>query len=261
MIKHTIEATYALETTGPLHVGTGHGSAGLHRRMLRDMHGVPYIPGTTVKGRARYAAIRICDWLGLPVFKDTVADVRDSSVTLPNGPHAKRDFPSRIFGSAWWRCTLRFSDARAEPPPRETWIDKDTASLHYLREHAHGLREVRMGAARSRHLGTISQGRLYRSEVAPPGMIFRGSIRGHLACRPPLDGWSAEILVLWLSLHLMVEDGIGANKSAGSGKLTWEASEKLEMKIGGQIFVPPDDDTFTTLLTWLNEMDTEGEEV
>ncbi len=256
MIRHVIDAAYAIETRGPLHIGTGQGTAGLQRAMLRDQHGLPYIPGSTVKGRARYATIRVCEWLNLPVSKDSVADVRRPGSRPANGPRAKRDLPERIFGTAWSRCTLRFSDARADPPALDPASD-DPGVHRRLRERAYGLREVRTGAARSRLLGTVSQARLYRSEVAPPGLVFRGAVRGYLECHE-LDDQPVEALVLWLALHLMVEDGVGGNKSAGNGKLTWAPDGKIEMKVGGKLLVPPDDDTFSTVLELLGDIESGG---
>lgn len=229
MSRHPIEITYALETTGPLHIGTGRGAGGLHRAMLLDHHGFPYIPGSTIKGRARYAAVRICEWMGLKVYRDAVADVLRENVETPNGPQRKPDLPSRLFGSAWHRCTLRFSDARLQ--------DTDVAR-----------REVRTGAARSRLLGTVSHRRLYQSEFAPPGLVFGGSIRGYLDFTLDQPGDApVEALVLWLALHLMVEDGIGGSKSAGCGRLRWSSPEGISIKIDGTAFNFSEDDSASTL--------------
>lgn len=168
MTRHTIAAEYAVETMGPLHIGTGQGVAGLHRAMLRDQHGLPYIPGSTIKGRARYAAIKICEWLNLSVSKDSVDDVRllGSASFQANGPAAALDLPQRIFGTAWSRCTLRFTDARAAAPNRDP--DTDQSTQRRLLERGYGFRELRTGTGRSRLLGTVGQGLLYQSEVAPP---------------------------------------------------------------------------------------------
>ena len=62
MSRRHIETTYALETQSPLHIGTGHGAGGLNRAMIRDRRGLPYIPGSTIKGRVRFATVRICEW-------------------------------------------------------------------------------------------------------------------------------------------------------------------------------------------------------
>lgn len=251
MTRHYVDATYAIETKGPLHVGTGHGAVGLHRTMLRDHLGVPYIPGSAIKGRARYSAMRICAWMGLPVIKDAVGHARGSVERSPNGPYGKRDVLTRIFGCAWARATLRFSDARTDPPS----VDDSpmcTPDSRLLRQRAYGLRELRTGAARSRLLGTVSNGRLYQMEVAPPGLIFQGEIRGYLDGDEPADcgklvDYPLESLVLWLALHLMVEDGIGGNKSAGSGKLAWAMPERLVMKIDGIPFFPTEDEASAAL--------------
>lgn len=246
MSRHRIEVVYAIETKGPLHVGTGQGAAGLNRAMLRDRDGLPYISGSTIKGRARFAAIRICDWMGMPVFKDAVADVRRGGAPSPNGPHGKPDLPARIFGHAWSRCTLRFSDARTAAPIADPALGPTELSV--LRERAFGLREVRTAAARSRVLGTVSHGRLYRSEVAPPGLVFTGSIRGHLHCDDvQVSDFPYEILMLWLSLHLMIEDGIGGNKSSGNGKLAWSPSSGVTMKVDGAPFAPAEGDASEVL--------------
>ncbi|WP_437600238.1 RAMP superfamily CRISPR-associated protein [Sorangium sp. So ce590] len=247
--KPRVEITYAIHTKGPLHVGTGHGAAGLHRAMLRDHNGLPYIPGSTIKGRARYAATRICDWMGVSVLKDAVGDKRSGGT--PNGPSGVRDLPNRIFGCAWQRCTLRFGDARTDP----TWIAarpdeqrRSEAERRMLRDRAYGLREVRTGAARSRRLGTIRQGHLYQTEVAPPGVVLSGEVWGYLDCRPPPDGSTlVEMLVLWLAIHLMIEDGVGGNKSTGSGKLALAPSTTIGMKVDGGVFAPKDDDVAAAL--------------
>lgn len=243
MTRHSIDATYAIETQGPLHIGTGQGRAGLHREMLRDQHGLPYIPGSTLKGRARYATIKVCEWLNLRVSKDTVADVRLPGSFRANGPAAAPDLPERIFGTAWSRCTLRFTDARATAPN----YDAAQADHRRLRKSGYGFRELRTGTGRSRLLGTVGQGLLYQSEVAPPGLVFYGGIRGTLECKD-LFGQPLEALVLWLALHLMIEDGVGGSKSAGNGKLSWAQGNKLEMKLDGQCFIPPNDGDFSSIL-------------
>ena len=246
MRRRQIHLTYGLNTLGPLHLGTGQGRAGMNRGMLRDQYGQPYLSGSTIKGRARYAAIRICRWLGVPASEDAVADV--PTLGDPhNGPSACPDIAARIFGSAWGRCTLRFSDARLEPPPQADRTGRDGIRRQYLYEQAHGLREVRNGAARSRRLGTVSQGRLYRTEVAPPGLLLRGTILGHLECHDQLghqlgSAWPEEVLVLWLALRLMAEDGIGGSKSAGCGRLAFAAEAPLHLEVDGTPFVAPDDD-------------------
>lgn len=256
MTRHTIKANYAIETQGPLHIGTGQGVAGLHRAMLRDQHGLPYIPGSTIKGRARYAAIKICEWLNLSVSKDSVDDVRvpGSTSSKANGPAAAPDLPQRIFGTAWSRCALRFTDARAAAPNRAP--DTDQSTQRRLRERGYGFRELRTGTGRSRLLGTVGQELLYQSEVAPPGLIFRGEIHGTLECKELFDQ-PVEALVLWLALHLMIEDGVGGNKSAGNGKLAWAQSGELEMMVDGKPFVPPDDETFASILELLGDLEVE----
>ncbi len=252
MTRHTIAAEYAVETMGPLHIGTGQGVAGLHRAMLRDQHGLPYIPGSTIKGRARYAAIKICEWLNLSVSKDSVDDVRllGSASFRANGPAAALDLPQRIFGTAWSRCTLRFTDARAAAPNRDP--DTDQSTQRRLLERGYGFRELRTGTGRSRLLGTVGQGLLYQSEVAPPGLIFRGEILGTLECMELFDQ-PVEALVLWLALHLMVEDGVGGNKSAGNGKLAWAQTDRLKMKVDDQPFIPPSDGDFSSILELASE--------
>ena len=253
MTRHSISATYAIETQGPLHIGTGQGVAGLHRAMLRDQHGLPFIPGSTIKGRARYAAIRLCEWLKLPVSKESIAGVQIPGSRLANGPQAKPDLPERIFGTAWSRCTLRFSDARAE----KAIPDTDPATHGRLRERGYGLRELRTGTGRSRRLGTVGQGLLFQSEVAAPGLILRGEIHGTLECKDLFDQ-PVEALILWLALHLMIEDGVGGNKSAGSGKLAFAPLSRLEMKVEDTPFDPPDDDTFAAVLALLSDPEVEG---
>lgn len=258
MKRSQIHLTYGLKTLGPLHLGTGQGRAGMNRGMLRDQYGQPYLSGSTIKGRARYAAIKICRWLGVPASEDSVADVPTLS-DRPNGPSASPDIPTRIFGSAWGRCTLCFSDARLEPPPPADRMGRDDIQRQYLYEQAHGLREVRSGAARSRRLGTISQGRLYRTEVAPPGLLLRGTIRGHLECQDHFghqlgSAWPEEVLVLWLALRLMAEDGAGGSKSAGCGRLAFAAEAPLHLEVDGTPFVLPEEDEFAALLQLLPQL-------
>ncbi|MCG8424901.1 MAG: RAMP superfamily CRISPR-associated protein [Proteobacteria bacterium] len=229
MSRRRIDVIYALETAGPLHIGTGHGARGLSRAILRDGRGLPFIPGSTIKGRARYAATRVCRWMGLDVVTDAVADVSRAGVRTPNGPDGKPDLPARLFGSAWRRCTLRFSNALLR--------DADVSES-----------EVRTSVARSRLLGTASHQRLFQSEFAPPGLVFAGSVAGYLDCDLEVLGDSpVEPLVLWLALRLMVTDGIGGNKSAGCGTLTPGSSQSIRMTVDGQPFEPSGDDSVATL--------------
>ncbi len=254
-----IEAGYKLETRGPLHIGTGRGAAGVQRGMLRDNQGLPYIPGSTIKGRTRYAAIRICQWLGLDPTTDTVADKlpRFSNDKSVNGPHGMSDLPSMLFGSAWHPCKLRFTDAKMHNSQDAIWSSGDNeAERRNARLKAHGNREIRAGITRSRVLGTVGQGRLFHTEVAPPGLIFQGGVSGSISIDgDPLPNEEGkfdildipEVLVLWLSLHLMVADGVGGSKSAGCGQLQLAAGQKIDFKLNGQSFEPVMDNAAATL--------------
>lgn len=240
---YRIEVDYTVETRGPLHVGCGHGAGPIDRAMLRDANGLPFIPGSTIKGRTRLAAVRICRWMGLSVLEEPAGEERGER--SPNGPAGirDRDLPTRIFGCAWQRCTLRFGDARAELPSNSDAVAADEAARRGLRERAHGLREVRTSAGRARLLSITAHGSLYQTELAPPGLRLHGQVRGVLACTAPLVGSHPhEPLLLWLALRLMVQDGVGGNKSSGSGALALLEAESIAMKLDGAPFAPSEEE-------------------
>jgi len=255
-----IDIAYTLRTTSALHIGSGYGKAGLNRQMLRDVHGQPYIPGSTIKGRVRFASTRLCDWIQLtscPYSDDegrtAWAGLRkmaghDEEVSRLNGPSAVLYLPDRIFGRAWERCRLRFSDARAPNPVRETEVEDGKR----LREHSHPWREVRAGAARSRRLGVVSHGRLFHTEVAPAGLELTGSIQGYLDCHFEFDV-PIEAMMLHLALLAMGQAGVGGSKSTGGGRLEW--SVQPTMMIDGLPFEPESmPDILELLPEWYQEV-------
>ena len=67
MIMYSLEVNFKITPLQFWHVGAGLGSAHIHRKILRDGIGRPYIPGSHLKGILRQKCEDLAETLGLPI--------------------------------------------------------------------------------------------------------------------------------------------------------------------------------------------------
>ncbi len=151
------------------HQGSGFGLAGiLDRALLRDAAGVPFIPGSAVKGRFREAVLRILD-------------SEDRYACLAPGREVCKSeagcMMCRLFGSVMRRGRANFHDAYPSGPegavlranlrhPSQSWLPGGT--------------EVRTTTAIDRQRRTVLPQHLFSTETVSPIIRFEFEISGQL---------------------------------------------------------------------------------
>jgi CRISPR/Cas system CSM-associated protein Csm3 (group 7 of RAMP superfamily) len=194
--------TYTLEFRAPLSIFTGLGIAGLvDRTVVRRAAGLPYVPGSTVKGRLRFFAERMlrshapdglwCHGLGEPHCKDL-----QSACTV-----------CRLFGNPAIPGLLRVGEATPLAPWDGLFRDLTIAKPNpVLRSDV----EIRPGIALSRVRRTALPDHLFFDE-AVPAVSFTGRFLLDARAKDAEAG-------LLVGVGRMV-DALGARKSAGRGAL------------------------------------------
>lgn len=147
------------------HVGSGYGFAGrIDQALLRDAQGLPFIPGSALKGKLRHAAYEIAPSLGHKV------EERDC---LPK-PGERPCVICRVFGSPFRAGKLFVSDATAN------LVENPLLGLATMEKAAPRIWEERTGVAIDRRTRTASARLLFRIETAPAGLTLQATLTGDL---------------------------------------------------------------------------------
>jgi CRISPR/Cas system CSM-associated protein Csm3 (group 7 of RAMP superfamily) len=170
------------------------------RTVVREANGLPYIPGSTVKGRLCFYAERVLR--SLPP---------SAGLSLQHGPQCKAVTTACtvccLFGNPAIPAHLRVSQAMPVPP----W---DTLFQELLKtRHNPVLRpdvEIRPGIALSRLCRTTRPDHLFFDE-AVPAVTFSGSMLIEASAKP-------EERLFLIGAGKLV-DALGARKAAGRGAL------------------------------------------
>jgi CRISPR/Cas system CSM-associated protein Csm3 (group 7 of RAMP superfamily) len=143
-------------------VGTGYGFAGrIDRALARDAHGLPYLPGSALKGKLRHAAREIAGALGHTVCEEFCP------------PHRPACIVCRVFGSPFAAGKLFVTDARCAA--RE---NPSLGLVSHGREAAPRVWMERSATAIGRGLGVAEPGLRYSAECSPEGLILRARLEG-----------------------------------------------------------------------------------
>ncbi len=197
------ERVYTLTFRAPVGVFTGLGIAGLvDRTVMRDASGVPFIPGSTVKGRLRFFAERLL------------------SGDLPTGyrfhgtgkPHCKSSAGActlcKLFGNPSLPSRVRVGQAALGEPWRSIVVALLAADPNpVVRPDV----EIRPGIALSRLRRTTLQDHLFLDEAVPAGLQFEGRLF--------VDGSVTMEEEAFLHGVGAVIDALGARKATGRGAL------------------------------------------
>lgn len=211
-----IQIDLSLQFSGAFNIGTGTAGGSLARRpLLRDWRGLPYLPGSSFKGRLRHTCKQLTETLDQPTCTDPRAEAM-----CPNGPDAGQLCPiCRLFGSPAQPSPLVFSDFSLAEPKFFT--------------HTPPPGSLRYGVGISRYRRVAEDDLLYSTEVFVPGgpVIFKGNISGQV------DELEFGLLVAGLELMTTLGSGktaglgwfeldmaITANLSATEAKARWLAS-------------------------------------
>jgi len=182
----------------PVHHGSGFGLAGLvDRPFLRDIHNEPYLSGAAIKGKFRWAALRLLR-------------SRSVSVCTQEPGEFCREKPCaicRLFGSPRFSGLLTFQDAHLIPEQRSI------VALATVGSRTAGA-TIRATTALERQRRVVKADHLFTTEVIP-ALTFESVLRG------PAQDADAQ-LVLECTRVLT---HFGADSSRGLGQCNYALAE------------------------------------
>jgi len=187
-----------IEALTPLHVGSGRPEIareerGIDMPVIRNAAGVPYIPGSSIKGRVRSEAERIARSMGYEICNPPDPDKMCGSKV---DSEEKLCIICRIFGTAGKKLA-RASKVRF----------RDALPIGDVTEY-----EIRTGVAIDRELGAVYKRMLYTVEAVPAGSKFRFEMVA--------ENMTDEELRLLIAAVKSVEDScIGGQSTRGFGKV------------------------------------------
>jgi CRISPR/Cas system CSM-associated protein Csm3 (group 7 of RAMP superfamily) len=195
------------------HPGSGAGLAGIiDRTVLRDHAGIPYLAGSGIKGKLRYAARRLLA-SGFPENEKSPCQTPDSALPC----EANLCLICQIFGSPLTQGSVFFSDAYPmDPESGIIWLSRESPGRHTLG----GAIGVRATAALDRSRRTARKNHLFTSEVLSPIVRFESRLEGDVAP-----------FAAFLRACCAISDTFGAGSSRGMGfcafTLSAEGSEDV----------------------------------
>lgn len=198
-------APLIIEMAAPLHIGTGFRRGLVHRTVLRDGAGQPFLPASSLKGRVRSACESLLPTLGLKPchapYPQSLADCRRDECLA-----------CRIFGAPGRGTELYWHDAMLKD-----WISVKGCPREEL---AYGQFQTRTQVQLSRARGLAAEAYLYSSEASAPNLVFEAplGITGYLELTPIMDDpdLSYELVLLLAGLELV--HAIGGEVSRGLGQ-------------------------------------------
>ncbi|MBI5187363.1 MAG: hypothetical protein HZA01_16780 [Nitrospinae bacterium] len=185
----------------PFHIGSGLGVSGIiDKAMLKDASGLPYIPGSTLKGRIKYHYTRL-----YPLFhSDPICIDYAACCAIPD----VRSCCSvcRIFGSRAHRGGLVFKDALQTKPQ---FKGIPSRRVEFMKTYPPFSPSIRMGVKISRRRRVAEEKKLFSMEVSSPQLPYETEIAGRLFLK------EKEFNFFLMVLKRM--DKIGGGKSRGLG--------------------------------------------
>lgn len=158
--------TLTVAFSSALHHGSGFGRGGLvDRTILRDAARLPYLAGSSIKGRFRHAVLRVLLALG-----EKACQHGDHLAICKEAPYCAL---CELFGSPFRQGGLIFTDARLEATTARIFeailVGSGGTPLDAF---------VRSSTAIDRELRTVRPQMLFTTEALPPGLTFSGRILG-----------------------------------------------------------------------------------
>lgn len=195
--------TYTLKFRSSVSVFSGLAVAGLVDRMvMRNNKGLPFIPGSSVKGRWRFFAERLLQNGGLP------DDLKIHETGKPLCKHLKsRCTLCKLFGNPAFPSMLLVGQAELDESTRKLFENLLEQNPNPV---IHPDAELRPGIAISRITGTTLKDHLFFNEAVPP-VIFSGKLI--------INGTLNDNEEKFLKASARLVDRIGGRKSVGMGGL------------------------------------------
>ena len=239
-----IDLQFVVSIPATMAIGSGFPSGQIDRTVLKDLNGLPYIPASTLKGRARDMAEGLAKTLG--------------HYDVCNGPHpdfmcpahGRQDDPCLIcrtfgttgFSSVSGQTGLIWRDAQAcDELEKEIKIERQ--------EEANDLFYARTQVQISRPRGTALAKHLFTVQNTIENLRFKGRVRGWQQ-RTPKTGekFSEELILLCASLKLL--NFVGGSRSRGVGQCV--------VKLDTNIFIDDKSVPVTDVLQEIERLDRRG---
>ncbi len=207
---------------GSLHIGAGHRRGLVDRAVMRDGRGQVYVPGSSLKGKAREA----CEWIASSQGLTTCRP------PYPKGMCSAWKTPCivcRIFGAPGGRydeaVALYWDNAYLTE-------DLSRAAGQKKGKAAGGLRlsYARTQVGMSRRRGVAYEGFLFTSEFAAKGLTFQTQLSGHLPLTSVFGepGRYYELILLIAGLKLV--NSLGGNTSQGAGRCRLKLPNNIHVR-------------------------------
>ena len=201
-----IELNVSITTLSQFHIGTGFGMGKfIDKTTSRNKHGAVYIPGSTIKGKAKYFGRQIADSLG------------EKFCTENNPCRNEPCMICRIFGSALHQGKFFFSDANLSKKFTDIIIEEEGEE-----NPAHAVRlylNTRTGTKIDRRSGTVCEDSLFTIESGMRQIMLNSGIygTGNDFTIKPGEKIPFELLLLIKSLNLITH--LGGESSKGLGRV------------------------------------------
>ena len=213
MNPQRLDLSYRIVWKGRWHVGSGYQSA-VADRLLRRMggvDGVPFVPGSQIKGVLRHQCERLALALGLKAVNPHAGiEKNDQSLVKHFTPLAKSDLVvDRLFGSRYQGECLFVTNA----VPGSSEEQMATS--------------VQTRTAIDRVTGTVLEHHLFTTELAESDINLQGAIRArHSAGVLTQDGDGLPYEYALLVAALLSLDTLGGDKSVGLGRCEIKLEEE-----------------------------------
>lgn len=215
-----IDFSFSIVLNGPVAIGSGFSRGQIQRTVVRGLDGLPYIPASTLKGRARDAAARLARTFGIYLCPGpNPKQMCGANGSIEDACLLCRTFGSPGVSSASGQTGLIWRDAKLDRAGSEP-VDKDTRlepeAFYYSRT------QVQL----SRPRATALEKHLFTTESTIENLRFKGRIRGWLLPPKQMAGeYPAEVVLLLSALKLL--NFVGGGKSRGLGSCTVEIPRQI----------------------------------
>ena len=205
-----IEFELIITPLSQFHIGTGFGvERFIDRATIKDKLGAIYIPGSTIKGKAKYFGRQMANSFGLDYCTEDNLCKGDPCIVC------------RTFGSPLHQGKFFFSDATLPKDIIESIKEKN--GENYAIPPGFFLNR-RPGTKIDRRFGTVEEDHLFTTEAGMRGIPLTAKIygRGNDFTFQSTGEFPLELNLLLGALRLITHLGGGVSKGLGSVKIGWD---------------------------------------
>ena len=213
MNPQRLDLSYSIVWKGRWHVGSGYQSAAADRllRRMGGVDGVPFVPGSQIKGVLRHQCERLALALGLEAVNPHAGiEQDDRNLVTHFTPLTKSSLVvDRLFGSRYQGECLFVTNAVSVSSEAEMVVS------------------VQPRTALDRVTGTVMEQHLFTTEFTEGDISLQGSIRArHPAGVLTQDGDGLPYEYALLVAALLSLDTLGGDKSVGLGRCEIKLEEE-----------------------------------